>query len=65
MEKQIPRPGQKIRIVRMDDNGGKDKQAQTYNGKTVTVTYVDSLCQIHFKEGGLAVIPELDEYEIL
>ena len=59
------KPGDKIRIIRMDDNGGKDWQATRMNGKICTVSFIDSIGQIHIEESGLALIPDLDEYEVL
>ena len=59
------KPGDKIRILRMDDNGGKDWQATRMNGKICTVRLIDSLGQIHLQESGLAVIPGVDEYGII
>ena len=58
------KPGDKIKIIRMDDNGGKDWQATRMNGKICTVRLIDSIGQIHL-ESGLALIPGLDDYEIL
>ena len=57
--------GDRIRIIRMDDKSGKDQQATRMNGRVVTVDYVDGIGQIHLKESGLALIPGLDEYELL
>ena len=57
------KPGDKI--IRMDDNGGKDWQATRMNGKICTVRLIDSLGQIHLEESGLAVIPGVDEYEVI
>ena len=57
--------GDRIRIVRMDDNGGKDAHARDYNGRTGVVEHIDSLGQLHGSWGGLAVIPGVDEYELL
>ena len=59
------KPGDKIKILRMDDNGGKEWQATRMNGKICTVRLIDSLGQIHLQESGLAVIPGVDEYEII
>ena len=59
------KPGDKIKIIRMDDNGGKDWQATRMNGKICTVSHIDSLGQIHLQESGLAVIPGVDEYEVI
>ena len=56
--------GDVIRIIRMDDNGGKDTQAAAYAGKTGTVEHIDSIGQLHGTWGGLALIPGVDEYEI-
>ena len=57
--------GDKIRIIRMDDCGGKDLQAQAKNGRVVTVDFIDDAGQIHLQESGLALIPEADEYELI
>ena len=57
--------GDKIRIVRMDDNNGQDWQARAYNGKEGTITLIDSIGQLHGTWGGLAVNPECDEFTII
>lgn len=57
--------GDKIRIIRMDDCNGKDTQAQAMSGRVVTVDFIDGIGQIHLEESGLALIPGLDEYELL
>ena len=54
--------GDKIRIIRMDDCGGKDVHAQAMSGKVVTVDFIDDAGQIHVEESGLALIPGVDEY---
>ena len=57
--------GSKIRVVKMDTAGGMDWQAKRVNGKIFTVRYIDSAGQIHLVETGLALIPGIDEYEIV
>lgn len=57
--------GDKIRITRMDDNNGTDLQARKMDGKVVTVKFIDGIGQIHLEESGLALIPGVDEYELL
>ena len=57
--------GDTIRIIRMDDQVGKDLQAREYNGQTDIVEYIDSIGQLHGTWGGLAIIPEVDEFEIV
>lgn len=52
--------GDKIRILRLDDPYSYD-----YPGRVGTVTYIDSLGQLHGTWGGLAVIPGEDEFEII
>ena len=49
----------------MNDDGGKDLQARNYNGRSGVVEHIDSIGQLHGTWGGLAVIPGVDEYEIL
>lgn len=50
------KPGDKIRIVRMD---GEPR----YNGRTGEITGVDDAGQLHGTWGGLAVQPERDLVE--
>lgn len=57
--------GDKIRIIRMDDSNGKDYQAMAMAGRIVTVKFVDDAGQMHLEESGLALIPGVDEYELL
>ena len=52
--------GDKIRIIYMNDPFG-DK----YIGKIGEVTYIDSMNQLHGTWGGLAIIPEIDKFEII
>lgn len=56
------KPGDKIRIVRMDDACGKDWQARKLNGRTCTISFIDSMGQIHLEETGLALIPGVDDF---
>ena len=57
--------GDKIRIIRMDDNNGTDFQARNLDGKVVTVSFVDDKGQIHVEESGLALIPGVDTFEVI
>lgn len=57
--------GNTIRIIRMDDNNGKDIAATRMNGVVAEIEHIDGMGQIHLKGYGLAVIPEADEFEIL
>ena len=57
--------GDKIRIIRMDDSNGTDYQARMMNGRVVTVKFIDGKGQIHLEESGLALIPEVDEFELI
>lgn len=57
--------GDKLRIIRMDDNNGTDIQARKMDGRVVTVKFIDGMGQIHLEESGLALIPGVDEYEMI
>jgi hypothetical protein len=57
--------GDRIRIIRMDDSNGKDQQARATDGRVVTVKFIDGIGQIHVEESGLALIPGVDEYELI
>ena len=54
--------GDRIKIIHMDDKNGTDRQAQKLNGKEGVVNHIDSIGQLHGTWGGLAVIPEIDEF---
>ena len=57
--------GDTIRIIRMNDDGGKDLQARMYNGRSGVVEHIDSKGQLHGTWGGLAVIPGVDDFEVI
>ena len=57
--------GDKIRIIRIDDNNGTDWQARSMDGKVVTVSFIDDIGQIHLEESGLALIPGVDAFETI
>ena len=57
--------GDTIKIIRMDDNNGKDIAATKMNGVIATINHIDGIGQLHLDGYGLAVIPELDEFEII
>ena len=57
--------GDRIRIIRMDDCNGKDTQATLMSGRVVTVKLIDDRGQIHLEESGLALIPGLDDCEVI
>ena len=49
----------------MDTAGGMDWQAKRLEGKIFTVRFIDSTGQIHLVETGLALIPGVDQYEVV
>ncbi len=57
--------GSRVRVVNIDTAGGMDWQAKRLEGKVFTVRFIDSAGQIHLEEIGLALIPGVDEYEIV
>lgn len=50
--------GDVIRIIYMDGESH-------YNGRTGMVEHIDSIGQLHGTWGGLAVNPDVDDYEII
>lgn len=50
--------GDKIRIIYMDGE-------PQYSGKEGTVTHIDDAGQIHTTAGGCAIIPGVDEFEVI
>lgn len=65
LKNHMIKPGDIIKIIKMDDISGKDSRAKEFNGKTGIVTHVDGAGQIHGTWGGLAIIPEIDKFEIV
>ena len=57
--------GSKIKVLKMDTAGGMDWQAKRLEGKVFTVRFIDNAGMIHLVETGLALIPGVDEYEIV
>ena len=54
--------GDKIRIIHMEDRYLPNNE---YDGKEGYVTSIDDMGQLHGTWGGLAVIPEEDEFIVL
>lgn len=67
------RIGTKIRIIRVDDKtarsaafpDGIDNQASSLNGKTGVVTSIDDVDSLRGTWGTLAVLPDVDSFEIV
>ena len=57
--------GSKIRVVKMDTAGGMDWQAKRLEGRVFTVRFIDPAGQIHLEETGLALIPGVDQFEVV
>ena len=57
--------GDTIIVLQMEDKNGLDTQATRMNGETYTVDFIDDVGQIHLKESGLAVIPNVDKYVVI
>ena len=57
--------GDRIRIIRMNDDNGRDWRATDMNGVEGVVDYIDSLGQIHLKGYGLALIPGVDIFQVI
>lgn len=50
--------GDKIRIIYMEGE-------PQYTGKVGVVTHIDDMGQIHLNSCGCAIIPEVDQFEII
>ena len=57
--------GDKIRVIRMDDSNGKGTSVHRMNGVVGVISHIDSMGQIHLEGYGLAIIPEVDEFEVI
>ena len=65
MPEKLVKVGDKIRITSVDSCNGLDAVAEAMVGKSGVVTSIDDIGQLHGTWGGLAVIPEVDEFEII
>ncbi len=52
-------------VLKKDTAGEMDWQVKRLEGKVFTVRFIDSAGQIHLEETGIALIPGVDEYEIV
>lgn len=57
--------GDKIRIIRMDDNNGNDIAVHRMNGVIGVISYIADMGQIHLERYGLSVMPEVDEFDVI
>ena len=57
--------GDTIKVIKMDDNNGTDISAQKMTGAVGKVDHIDGLGQLHLEGYGLAVIPEVDMFEVV
>lgn len=51
--------GQRIRIIHLQDEDNR------YDGKEGTIEHIDGIGQLHGSWGGLAVIPEADDFIVI
>ena len=59
-QKESPyKVGQKVRIIHLE---GEDTR---YDGKEGVIEHIDGIGQLHGTWGGLAIIPEADEFQII
>ena len=49
----------KVRIIHLE---GEDNK---YDGHIGVIEHIDGICQLHLDNCGLAIIPEVDEFEVL
>lgn len=55
--------GDTVRILRMDDDNGKDPVVHLMEGKTGTIRSIDDMGHILTTISGLRLIPDVDEFE--
>ena len=59
-QKESPyKVGQKVRIIHLE---GEDTR---YYGKEGVIEHIDGIGQLHGTWGGLAIIPEADEFTVI
>ena len=57
--------GDVIKVIRMDDANGADILSRKMNGAIGTIVHIDDIGQLQLKEHKLAVIPEIDDVEVI
>lgn len=57
--------GDKIRIIRMDDCGGKDFIVRKMDGIEGVISFIDDMGHIHLEGYSLSLIPNVDDYEVI
>ena len=57
--------GDTIKVIKMDDSNGTDISAQKMAGAVGKVWHIDGMGQLHLEGYGLAVIPEVDVFEVV
>lgn len=57
--------GDKVKVIRMNDNNGKDWQATAMNGVEAIISFIDDAGQVHLEGHGLALIPGVDEFTVI
>ena len=59
-QKESPyKVGQKVRIIHLE---GEDNR---YDGKEGVIEHIDGIDQLHGTWGGLAIIPEADDFRVI
>ena len=59
-QKESPyKVGQKVRIIHLQSEDNR------YDGKQGVIEDIDAIGQLHGTWGGLAIIPEADDFEII
>lgn len=53
------KPGMKVRIIHLE---GEDNR---YDGHVGVIDYIDAIGQLHLNNCGLAIIPEVDKFEVI
>ena len=49
----------------MDDSNGTDPAVHRMNGVVGVISHIDGMGQIHLEGYGLAIIPEVDEFDVI
>lgn len=57
--------GDKVKIIQMNDNNGKDWQATAMNGVEAIINFIDDAGQVHLEGYGIALIPGVDEFVVI
>jgi len=64
-DNELPRVGDKVKVLSIDETTGPDPQACKMIGHIYTVKFIDDAGNIWLDGSGISLLPDVDRYEIV